>query len=121
LPLSSITKLCVNHSDFEYAVTTAAFFKSVRNSKLYKLELNSNRLGELRHAKLVANSLKGMRVCDLSLNNNDLTDSDLIVLLSKCEGTALRALDVRDNKKVRDARDQKALHELKPDGMAFSA
>jgi hypothetical protein len=79
--------------------------------------IRKSRLGVLGHAKLVAKSLKDMRVVELSLTNNGFTDGDIFMLKSQCRGTQLRKLNVHDQKNVRDAAICKAMQTLKPDGL----
>jgi hypothetical protein len=90
LPSSSIKILSVGCCDFTETTTTATFLKSVCNTKVSKLEMYDNRLGELGHAKLVANSLKDMQVTELTLEGNFFTEGDVFILLSECKGSRLR-------------------------------
>jgi hypothetical protein len=83
------------------------------------LSLKGSRLGELGHIKLVTDSLKSMQVIALSLNDNNLSDGDVLKLVLKSKETQLRRLKLLDQENERDADIRTAMQTLKPDNVTL--
>jgi hypothetical protein len=121
LPSSLIARLRIRGADFNDASTLTDLLSEVGYSNVTNLSLKGIRLGELGHIKLVADSLKSMQVIALSLNDNNLSDGDVLKLVLKSKEPQLRRLKLLDQENERDTDIRTAMQTLKPDnGLSIS-